>query len=281
MTAIPPKGWFWVENGVIDQLGSIGTMAFAVYGVLARHADQRRECYPSLKTISNALGASKRSVLRAIGTLEKVGLLKVQRSSNQKGAGGNTSNRYMLPPLAPSDSTAPGVSRDTAPGDTRAPGPVTAEHPEQDTVNKTQEDKTKRSTAGEDTFPAELLTLIDGWNSLGESIVKPGNGARRDPPAKVVLRGWDRAQKNPDQRQALQDLPRLFQEIRKATFLHGQGWFTLPWLFGTNKNQELNICRLLSGAYNEIGGAKNGNRIKPPRPGQRHPDDIHSVVGEF
>ncbi len=116
--------------------------------------------------------------------------------------------------------------------------------------------------------PKELLELIDGWNSLGDSIVKPGNGAGRDPPAKAALAGWKRAQKEPEQREAFADIPKVIQAIRQAKFCHGQGWFTLPWLFGKNRNGEFNVVKLLAGAHER--GSGNGKRNSATDPGSSY-----------
>ena len=113
----------------------------------------------------------------------------------------------------------------------------------------------KKKPAGAGDIPVGLLELIDGWNGLGGSIVQKGNGAHHDPPAKAVLSGWHRASKNPEQRQALENIPALLTAIRGAKFCHGQGWFTLPWLFGSNKNHEFNVCRLMAGAYDGANGS--------------------------
>ena len=113
----------------------------------------------------------------------------------------------------------------------------------------------KKKPAGAGDIPVGLLELIDGWNALGTPIVRKGNGARRDPPAKAILSGWHRASKNPEQRQALENIPALLTAIRGAKFCHGQGWFTLPWLFGSNKNHEFNVCRLMAGAYDGANGS--------------------------
>lgn len=72
-------------------------------------------------------------------------------------------------------------------------------------------------------IPAELLKLIDGWNQLGDQIVMRGNGARRDPPAKDVLSGWEHTMKNPDQREVLSDMPAFLKAIKDARFCHRQG----------------------------------------------------------
>jgi hypothetical protein len=119
-----------------------------------------------------------------------------------------------------------------------------------------------------------LIELISAWNRLGPEIVRPGNGARLDPPAKQALDGWSRAMKDPEQRAALNDIPAVLAAIRNARFCHNQGWFDLPWLFGRNKNRQFNICRLMAGAYDgEPNGSKRNGYAKPdrtPGPGQKY-----------
>ena len=120
----------------------------------------------------------------------------------------------------------------------------------------------KRESADADA-PAELLALIGGWNELGKGIVKPGNGARRDPPAEAVLQGWKRVQGDREARAAFENIPVLLAAIGNAKFCHGQGWFTLPWLLGKNRNTEWSACRLLAGAYDsehDKGNNRNGPR---------------------
>jgi hypothetical protein len=107
---------------------------------------------------------------------------------------------------------------------------------------------------------------------LGEQIVMQGNGARRNPPAKETVKGWYRAMKNAEQRQALSDIPALLTAIRNAKFCHGQGWFTVPWLFGKNKNGELNVVRLLAGAHNN-GESNHARRQSAIGPGQLFDDN--------
>jgi hypothetical protein len=96
-----------------------------------------------------------------------------------------------------------------------------------------------------------------------------GNGARRDPPARAILSGWNRASKNSEQCGALQDIPALLTAIRGAKFCHGQGWFTVPWLFATNTKREYNIVRLMAGAYDQANGNGKAGRSFAAGPGQR------------
>jgi hypothetical protein len=122
--------------------------------------------------------------------------------------------------------------------------------------------------------------LIDGWNALGPGIVRPGNGIRANPPGKALLAGWRRAEKDRELGEAVADVPRLLAAIRRARFCHGQGWFTLPWIFGRNRNGELNATRLLAGCHDgdPAGGGRRGLDVGR---GQRHPADSHDQEGVF
>ena len=102
-----------------------------------------------------------------------------------------------------------------------------------------------------------LRTLIDGWNELGPAIVKPGNGAKKSPPAQAVTAGWARAKANGEQSEPFSDIPAVLAAIREASYCHTQGWFTLPWLFGKNKNGEFNINKLMNGAHD---GSQTGQQ---------------------
>jgi len=106
--------------------------------------------------------------------------------------------------------------------------------------------------------PAELLELIDVWNGLGKGIVRPGNGARRDPPAKAVLQCWKRIQADQEASAPFENIPALRAAIRNAKFCHGKGWFTLPWLFGKNKNHEWNAVKLINGGHDDANGSGAG-----------------------
>jgi len=114
------------------------------------------------------------------------------------------------------------------------------------------------------------LALIDHWNQLGNKIVKPGNGARRDPPAKAVLKGWTRAIREPELRPVIQDVQALVAAIPRARFCHGQGWFTLPWIFGRNQNGEWNAVKLVNGAFDDASGNHRGRIEMPTGTGHKH-----------
>jgi hypothetical protein len=111
----------------------LGT-ARLLYVILGTYANAGGECWPGMKSLSDNMGASKRTIIRMLNTLEREGLLIVQKSSGQV-------NKYKL---LTSDNRGTSVSRGTsdirATSDTRAPGTssshvtgvVTPEHPEVD-----------------------------------------------------------------------------------------------------------------------------------------------------
>ncbi len=123
----------------------------------------------------------------------------------------------------------------------------------------------KKKPAGAGDAPSGLLELIDGWNELPAGIVKQGNGARRDPPSKAAHKGWARAQKDSEQRESFSNVPRLLEAIERAKFCHGQSWFSLPWLFGTNRNSEFNVVKLLNGGHDGSGNTKSVRQDSPAR----------------
>ncbi|NLE39024.1 MAG: hypothetical protein GX621_13455, partial [Pirellulaceae bacterium] len=89
---------------------------------------------------------------------------------------------------------------------------------------------------------------------------------------------WKRRSGDRDLAEATEDIPALLAAAQKASFCHGQGWFTLPWIFGKNKNGELNAPRLLAGAFAQNG---TGKPKTPIGAGQRHPTDYPTQEGQF
>lgn len=79
-----PGKWIWIDNAVLTELPRIGTTAFAVYAILARHADNKSQtCHPSAETIAEALGTSPKTVQRAIKTLAVHSLVECQTSRDR------------------------------------------------------------------------------------------------------------------------------------------------------------------------------------------------------
>lgn len=91
----------------------------------------------------------------------------------------------------------------------------------------------------------QLDALIDAFELLPESI----GHQIRDRRGKSLLKGWRRVQKDPETRQAFEDIPALMTRIRDGTFLHGQGWFKFPWLFAKGRDGQWNVLKILEGQY--------------------------------
>lgn len=106
-------GWTRVDDIVIRRMPEIGATAYAVYSVVAMHADRDGRCWPSIGRIAAIAGVGRRTVQRAIERLVDAGLIEVER--RRTAAGGCRSNLYRVcPPRAPvSPVTPPGVTSDT------------------------------------------------------------------------------------------------------------------------------------------------------------------------
>jgi DNA-binding Lrp family transcriptional regulator len=72
-------GFSIVNNELVEVFGPVvGVMAFAVYVVLVKYADNStQECYPSHETIGEKLNISRSSVIRAIKELEHQELISI------------------------------------------------------------------------------------------------------------------------------------------------------------------------------------------------------------
>jgi hypothetical protein len=284
----PKKDWTWIYNAVIELIAEIGLVAFCVYVVLSQHADNDdRTCFPSMNRLAAIVGITPRAARKAIALLKAKGLITIERRS-EKGRG-FISNRYKILAQSPRKPSERKDSRDRNVGSVGIGTEVPEASERKDSTHRngeTQEldpveldpiNQTQNISSASADYPAGLLELIDGWNSLGNRIVKPGNGARRDPPAEAVLSGWKRALKNREQRKHFQDIPAVLEKIKAAKYCHQQGWFTLPWLFGKNAKKEFNIERLMAGAHEgeNYGQSKNGELAGPTRPHTRELTDHH------
>lgn len=70
-------GWFWVDNEVIDNFGSmIGVAGVAVYCALARNAREGC-CRFSCRTLAKSVGCSPQTVMRTIEVLVRCALIAV------------------------------------------------------------------------------------------------------------------------------------------------------------------------------------------------------------
>ncbi len=87
-------GRTWLENHVFDRIAEIGGKAFAVYGILARHANATGTSFPGMKLIAKKVGISERQAKREINKLVKADLISKALRSHGRGAG--VHNVYVL-----------------------------------------------------------------------------------------------------------------------------------------------------------------------------------------
>ena len=81
----------------------------AVLDVLAWHRNDRSgECFPAYKTIAKTACCDRKTVMRAIGSLEGLGLIRVIKAEGKRGKNGTqASNRYILMMEPEQSPTAP------------------------------------------------------------------------------------------------------------------------------------------------------------------------------
>jgi len=74
-------GWYWIDKTVLHLFGKkIKASGVAVYNVLAYFANSKTQiCFPTQKTIAGLIGLSRRTVVRKIKILEKLGLILVEK----------------------------------------------------------------------------------------------------------------------------------------------------------------------------------------------------------
>ena len=64
------RGWFWIENNLLDVHGPrLGATGIAIYALLARHADQNGQAFPSLHRFQRLLGLSRNTVKKYLKIL--------------------------------------------------------------------------------------------------------------------------------------------------------------------------------------------------------------------
>lgn len=68
--------------------------AVTVYMYLSNRAGRKKECFPSVKTISEDLSISTSTVFRALNDLEAAGL--IERRERYRTSGGRSSTLYLI-----------------------------------------------------------------------------------------------------------------------------------------------------------------------------------------
>ena len=71
MRDIRNKGWFWVENSLIDR-DDLNPYEKLLYMTLARYCDNNGKCFPAIETLMKATGInSKATIVKYLKNLEK------------------------------------------------------------------------------------------------------------------------------------------------------------------------------------------------------------------
>jgi len=91
-----------------------------VYSILCSYASSTdRSCFPSYQTIANKAVCSRRKVIAVIAKLERMGLVEKQEQFNS--IGDNTSNLYIVKPMAGAGNAPPSDAQQLPPGACHSP----------------------------------------------------------------------------------------------------------------------------------------------------------------
>ena len=72
------RGWTGVPNFILES-NKISVGAKLTYAMLLKYAREMDECFPGQERLSEDMGSGKRSVVRYISELERVGLISIAR----------------------------------------------------------------------------------------------------------------------------------------------------------------------------------------------------------
>jgi hypothetical protein len=135
-------GWYWIDNETLLAIGrEIGVYGIAIYSYLAMRSDAAGQSFPKIETIAVEIGCGERKVRATLKELEQLGLLEIE---DRRPLG--KPSLYKLRSAPASHAGGPGT---TYRGDRqRMPeAPAPGAEQEQDSVNKTQEKKARKSAS--------------------------------------------------------------------------------------------------------------------------------------
>lgn len=74
------KEWFWADNEFFNGTAKIvGSAATLVYFALCRHSsNEEQSCYPSMETLAEETGLTRKTVSKGIETLEHNGIIQIE-----------------------------------------------------------------------------------------------------------------------------------------------------------------------------------------------------------
>ena len=77
------KGWFWLENNLIDR-EDIEAYEKLLYMALARYADSKGKCFPGLERLMKVSGiGSRKTLTKYLRSLEAKGLVEIKKTSGK------------------------------------------------------------------------------------------------------------------------------------------------------------------------------------------------------
>ena len=91
--------FYQIDNRIFDY--GLRPIQFTVYSYLVSCAGNRRECFPSVRTIARRCNCSESAARSAVSALEKLGLIQKEYGyrQNRYGVRQQTSNLYRIRPL--------------------------------------------------------------------------------------------------------------------------------------------------------------------------------------
>lgn len=77
--------WYWIDKKILHQYGKrLRPSGIAVYNALASFVNsETQSCFPTQKTMAEILGVSRRTVIRKIKFLKKLGLIRVEKKKGR------------------------------------------------------------------------------------------------------------------------------------------------------------------------------------------------------
>ena len=83
MKDIRQKGWFWLENNLIDR-EDLEAYEKLLYMALARYADSNGKCFPGLDLLMKVSGiGSRRTLTKYLRSLEEKGLIEIKKRTGK------------------------------------------------------------------------------------------------------------------------------------------------------------------------------------------------------
>lgn len=171
--------------------GRVSGTDIRVYGLLLRHADVDRACWPSHARLAELAHVSTSTVKRSIRTLEEADWLVVKERFAD---GAQSSNWYHLRTSSPSTSDDdPQVTSDLPPGHPRPTPQVADDLPprspvtyEREPLNESHRTNTRTTVDHSDADDVDVEACFDEW--YAEYPRKAGKGAARKAYAKALDR---------------------------------------------------------------------------------------------